>query len=68
MRNYRTTQGDTWDIIAYRMYNSEKLMHLLIDANPQYREFVVFPANCELTIPDVSTEEAITFPSWRRNA
>lgn len=68
MCEYRTIQGDMWDMIAFRMYHNEQLMHVLIDANPQYRSVVVFPANCVLNIPDVSTEERIEFPLWRRNA
>jgi len=68
MRNYATMQGDMWDKIALRMYNSERLMHVLIDANPEYRGITVFPANCELRIPEVSREERVTFPPWRANS
>ena len=64
---YRTTQGDMWDSIAKHLYGSgnEKLMHVLIDANPQYRNIAVFSANCELVVPDVSIETRITWPPWR---
>jgi len=65
MGSYRTSQGDMWDSISHRVFGDERLMHLLIDANPQYRELAVFPANCELTIPEVSREERVTFPPWR---
>ena len=68
MGRYITSQGDMWDSIARRLYNSEALMWLLIDANPQYRHVAVFPANCELAIPEVSREVRVTFPPWRRNA
>jgi phage tail protein X len=68
MRNYTTTQGDMWDSIAYQMYKDESLMHILIDANPQHRNTVIFPANCELVIPDVSTGVKIDYTPWRRNA
>ena len=71
MRNsakiYSTTQGDMWDSIALRELGSEHLMHLLIDTNPKYIDVAVFPANCELIIPGISTEERITFPPWRDN-
>ena len=67
IRLYRTAQGDMWDSIALRELGSEHLMHLLIDANPKYIGVAVFPANCELIIPDVTTEERITFPPWRDN-
>ncbi len=65
MRKYTTTQGDLWDVIAKRVFGREQLMHVLIDANSKYRDIVVFPANCELTVPAISTQETISFPSWR---
>lgn len=66
-RLYQTTQGDFWDSIARQLYGirSEVLMHILIDANPQYRNVAIFPANCELIIPDVSREAKVTWPPWR---
>ena len=67
MDKHITVQGDTWDSISLRRYNSEMLMHVLIEANPVYRQTVVFPANCELNIPSVSTEERVSFPPWRSN-
>ena len=62
---YVTIQGDTWDIIAFRMYNNERLMHILIEANPQYINIAVFSANCVLDIPEVPTAIGISFPPWR---
>jgi phage tail protein X len=57
-----------WDSISRRVYNSENMMHLLIDANLGYRDVVVFPANCELMIPDTPRGARVTFPPWRANA
>jgi phage tail protein X len=69
MKTYRTTQGDTWDIIALRMYpalGGEKLMHTLIEANPAYRETVVFGANIILQIPDADIPVVQSLPPWKR--
>ena len=66
MGNYLTVQGDMWDVISFRVYKTEYLMHLIVDANPKYRNIVVFPANCELDIPDVSESNNVDFPPWRR--
>jgi phage tail protein X len=69
MKTYRTTQGDTWDIIALRMYpnlGGEKLMHTLIEANPAYRETVIFEANITLRIPDVNIPVVSSLPPWKR--
>ena len=67
MRNdiYITTQGDMWDTISLRVYGTEKLMHVLIEANHRYRNISIFPANIELAVPDVSLRENVTFPPWR---
>ena len=65
MRKYRTTQGDMWDSIARHLYSDESLMHILIDANPQYRDIAIFPANCELAVPEVSNEVRVSWSPWR---
>ena len=69
MKTYRTVQGDAWDIIALKMYpnlGAEKLMHTLLQANPEYQETVVFGANITLTIPDVDIPVVSTLPPWKR--
>ena len=66
MRTYRTVQGDTWDIIAYKMYGNELQMSLLIEANPQHREIVIFPANVIMNVPDVTAAVTTVLPPWRR--
>ena len=33
---YTTIQGDTWDLIAYKLYGEEKYMKNLIEANEEY--------------------------------
>ncbi|QHJ78118.1 MAG: hypothetical protein [Caudoviricetes sp.] len=48
---YYTVQGDTWDILAHDIYGSEKLLHILIAANPDYANTVIFPAGVKLIIP-----------------
>mgnify|MGYP001233819632 CR=1 FL=1 len=66
-REYVTVQGDMWDSIAKKTLGSEYYMDVLMEANPDYRQIVVFPANVKLVIPDVETEETPdTLPPWRR--
>ena len=65
MRNYTTVQGDMWDSIARQLYRNEALMHILIDANPQYRNIAIFPANCVLNVPDAPRAVRVTWPPWR---
>ncbi len=63
---YRTIQGDTWDLIAWRELGSEKYLDRLLDANPAYRETLIFPANAVLTIPDVDAATLDGLPPWKR--
>lgn len=64
-----TIQGDTWDIIAKRVYGKENLMHILINANIQHRKIALFPAGIVLNIPEIdidAIEYDDTLPVWKR--
>lgn len=50
--HYITRQGDTWDILAHDIYGSEKLMHVLIAANPAHANTIVFNSGIRLVIPE----------------
>ena len=67
MRKYRTVSGDTWDLIALKMYGKlggEKLMSDLISENIRYVMTVVFSAGVELKIPEVSVPVSRRLPPW----
>ena len=69
MITYRTVQGDTWDLIALRMYpkiGAEKLMDVLLEANPEHMHTVIFPANVILNIPEVDVPVISSLPAWKR--
>ena len=69
MRTYITTQGDTWDFIAMKMYpklGAEKLMDILLDYNPEYIDIVIFPANVVLSVPEISEPVVSNLPAWKR--
>ena len=69
MKTYITKQGDTWDLIAIRMYpkiGGEKLTDILLDANPEHIHTVIFPANIRLNIPDVDVPVIANLPAWKR--
>lgn len=68
MREYRTLQGDTWDVIAFREYpdrGGEKLTSILIEANEKYSDIVIFPAGIILNIPEVSKQSVNILPPWK---
>lgn len=67
MRSYRTIQGDTWDLIAFRMYpdiGGERLLHELIGANPNWTDTVIFPAGAVLNVPEIEIPKSNTLPPW----
>lgn len=66
MREYITAQGDTWDLIALRVYGSERYMTVLIEANPEHQETVIFPAGVRLKVPEVTVPIPSTLPPWKR--
>lgn len=69
MRTYRTEQGDTWDLIALRVYpdiGGEKLMDILLEANPEHINTVIFSANVKLNIPDSEVPVIVNLPAWKR--
>lgn len=64
MANYVTVQGDTWDRIALKTLGSEYLFPLLLEANKQYRNIVIFSGGIILNIPDIDTSEVTERPAW----
>jgi len=66
-KTYTTIQGDMWDGIAKRTLGSEYYMSELIDANPEHRETVIFPAGVHLVIPEVPTPVPELLPPWKRS-
>lgn len=63
---YITMQGDTFDMLALDAYNDEFKAHLIIQANPQYADVLVFDAGVTLKIPIIQQEAAKTLPPWKR--
>lgn len=66
-KTYRTIQGDTWDLIAHKMYGEDKNMHILLQANIGLIDTVFFDAGVEIFVPEVVTKTVDTSISpWRR--
>lgn len=69
MSTYSTRQGDTWDLISYRLYpelGKEMRVDKLIEANPQHIGTVIFPAGVALAVPGVEVPETSNLPPWKR--
>lgn len=63
--SYTTVQGDTWDSIAFRLWGEERHMHLLLAANPEFADVLIFPADIILRLPPAPQKGAkLTLPPW----
>lgn len=65
---YVTSQGDTWDSIAYDLFGSEGYMGILIDANLDLLDVLVFSAGTVIQVP-AEMQETVDedMPFWRQD-
>lgn len=64
---YMTSQGDTWDLMAYNLYGAEKYMRYLIEANWPLLDMLVFPSGIKINVPDIPEDAAEDVPFWRED-
>jgi phage tail protein X len=64
MKIYRTISGDQWDLISFKVYNSEYYVDKLVEANISHIRTIYFDAGISLTIPDVVKPIPINTNSW----
>lgn len=64
-KTYTTIQGDQWDLIAYKVYDSERYMHVLMENNELYKDVSVFPAGVVISCPDINPARRFV-PPWGR--
>lgn len=67
MDKYTTIQGDTWDLIAYKIWGSEYLLPLLFEVNQKYRDVVIFSGAVDLAVPKIDTSIYTARPNWLGN-
>lgn len=67
MLKYTTSKSDTFDILAFVFYDDPLLASVIIQANPDYSDVLIFEDNVELYIPEIDTTEIPeTLPPWRQ--
>ena len=66
MTIYKTVSSDMWDMIAKKEMGSESYTSMLMEANTDYLDTVIFPAGIKLTIPDVEMRRPSILPPWKR--
>ena len=65
---YVTSQGDTWDSIAYDLFGSEEYMGILMDANLDLLDILVFSSGTVIQVPEEMPEETDEdMPFWRQD-
>lgn len=68
MKFYTTISGDTFDLIAKKLFNNELEAPSIMQANPTLLGSVVFSANVKVNIPVIEqvVKTNSTLPPWRR--
>lgn len=66
MSTYTTTQGDTWDMIAYKKLGSTNYTDRLAAANPEHVGMLLFPAGITLRLPEIEEKTGYNLPPWKR--
>ena len=65
-----TVSGDTWDMIAKRVYGDERKAQILMEARENVRllDIQIFSAGVTVTVPDIpqETADADDLPDWRK--
>ena len=62
---YTTVQGDMWDLISHKVYGDVRFADVLISANPQYRDVLIFSAGVTVDVPAVDVgNTSDNLPIW----
>lgn len=65
---YTTKQGDMWDYIAWRVYNNEKMIEKLLNAeeNREIMDTYIFSAGVKVWCPEAAEQTASSgLAAWR---
>ena len=62
-----TIQGDTWDMIAYRLFGNEAYMEEMMMENLPYIDTLVFSSGTVLSVPELQEGQDEGVPFWRED-
>ena len=65
---YTTNQGDMWDYIAWKVYNNEKMIEKLLNAeeNREIMDTYIFSSGVRVWCPEVAEQTAASIMApWR---
>ena len=60
-------QGDTWDMIAYRLFGNEAYMEEMMMENLPYIDTLVFSSGTVLSVPELQEGQDEGVPFWRED-
>lgn len=65
---YRTAEGDRWDLIAYAAYGDAFRYEPIMALNPGYLHLPVLPGGVVLTVPILEEQQTkiANLPPWKR--
>lgn len=64
---YTTVLGDTFDMIAHKVYGDSKQAIHIIEANIEYANIIIFSGGISLKIPEIEIVSPISLPPWKRD-
>lgn len=64
---YITVGGDTWDVIAKKVYGDEYCADVLMQANPEQIGIFRFDSGTVLNTPALTKEQASSLPPWKES-
>ena len=67
MWKFQSVQGQTWDMLALSIYNSEKLAYVLLQANPDLMHYLYLPAGETVYAPQLPANKKLSGqlkPPW----
>jgi hypothetical protein len=62
---YTALAGEAWDIIALKLWGTEKLCHILMEANPHLLDKAIFEGGEKLVIPEIDINLETSPAPWR---
>nr|DAF27398.1 MAG TPA: tail protein [Caudoviricetes sp.] len=63
---YNAVQGDTWDLIAKKVYDDEMLVKEFLEANRNISHIFVFAGGERVIIPEIKVGIENNIPNWRK--
>lgn len=65
---YTTISGDTWDSIAYKLFDDSKLYNSLLELNEEHNDVIMFKAGVKLKYQEIDSVKKSNSdaPPWRK--